>query len=90
MKNILFNNIIKLHTCSLESQSHIGIDINTYELYFFGEACKINKNKIQWIKIYFRNNDIQIHTILNDDFDSYCLSEYIDLLLRIYKKKHIK
>ena len=90
MKDILFNNIKKLYTCSSQLQSHIGININTYELYSFGEACKINKNEIQWIKIYFRDDDIQIHTILNDDFDSYCLSEYIDFLLRVYKKKYIK
>jgi hypothetical protein len=90
MKDILFNNIKKLHVlCSSKPQSHIGININTYELYSFSEACKIDKKQIQWIKVYFRNNDIQIHTIIDDDFDSFCLSEYLDLLLRIYKKKYL-
>jgi hypothetical protein len=89
MKDILFNNIKILHTNSSKKNLHIGIDVNTYEIYTFPQACKIDKAQIQWVKVYFRENDIQIHTIIDDDFDSFCLSEYLDLLLRIYKKKYI-
>jgi len=89
MKDILFNNIEILHNNFPKKQLHIGIDINTYKLYTFSQACKMDKEQIQWIKIYFREDDIQIHTIVDDDFDSYCLSEYLDLLLRLYKKKYL-
>ena len=89
MKDILFNNIKILHASSSKKHLHIGININTYEIYTFSQACKIDKEQIQWVKVYFRENDIQVHTIVDDDFDSFCLSEYLDLLLRIYKKKYL-
>jgi hypothetical protein len=89
MKDILFNNIKILYANSSKQQSHIGINVNTYEIYTFSQACKIDKAQIQWIKVYFRENDIQIHTIVDDNFDSFCLSEYLDLLLIIYKKKYL-
>jgi|TARA_B100001971_G_C18248172_1_gene575978 hypothetical protein len=88
MKDILFNNIKILYANSSKQQSHIGINVNTYEIYTFSQACKIDKAQIQWVKVYFRENDIQIHTLVDDDFDSFCLSQYLDLLLIIYKKKY--
>ena len=78
---------LKLHSCSTTSPAHIGIDNETYQLYTFGEACKISKEKITWIKVFFEKDELQVHAILSDEFDSYCLSSYLDLLLRIYKKK---
>ena len=87
MKNQIISAVNKLHSCSTISPAHIGIDNETYELYTFGEACKISEKKITWIKVFFGKDELQVHAILSDEFDSYCLSSYLDLLLRIYKKK---
>jgi hypothetical protein len=92
MKRILLNNIQFLYKKSRKKQINIAIDLNTFELLNFGKACK-NIGNIMWIKIYYYPDDIQCETVVDDKMTDeiiQIITEYLGMVLRIYKYKYYK
>ena len=90
MKSILLSNIQFLYKKSRKRQINVAINLNTFELLNFGKACK-DVNNIMWLKVYFYPNDINIETVVDERMSDeiiQMITEYLGMVLRIYKYKY--
>jgi len=90
MKSILLSNIQFLYKKSRKRQINVAINLNTFELLNFGKACK-DINNIMWLKVYFYPNDINIETVVDERMSDeiiQMITEYLGMVLRIYKYKY--